>query len=97
MTEGVFLLLLCQRFQGTQADIAALVQLFKADLLGCFVGVAQGVGQARAGGGNAQHAAAVGHQLAVLGNGSAGMVHRHVLLAGQLTVHKAGDGLALLD
>ena len=39
------------------------MQLFKADLLGCFVGVAQGVGQARAGGGNAQHATAVGHKL----------------------------------
>ena len=66
------------------------------DLLGCLIGVAQGVGQARAGGGHAQHTAAVGHKRAVLGEGRTGVIHRHILFVRQLTVHQAGDGLALL-
>ena len=50
--------LLCQCLQGAQADIAALVRLFKADLLCRLIGMAQRIGQPRAGGGDTQHTAA---------------------------------------
>ena len=54
------------------------------------------MGQAGRSGRHTQHAAAVGDELTVLGDGRAGVVDRDVRLIGQLTVHKAGDGLALL-
>ena len=72
------------------------MQLFKADLLCRLIGMAQCIGQARAGSGDTQHTAAGRDKGAVLGDGSAGVVDRHILLAGQLAVHKTGDGLTLL-
>ena len=61
------------------------MQLVEVDVLRRLVGDGDGAGQAGRSGRHTQHTATVGDELAVLGDGRAGVVDRDVRLIGQLS------------